>query len=395
MLPGTPFHSRTAPLCAAHNWRRWGPCVVAGSYDLHPEREYFAVRTSAALFDVSPLYKYAIRGVDATRLLNRVITRDVSGCRVGQVFYTPWCDAAGKVLDDGTLQRLGESVFRLTCAEPNLQWLYANATGLQVDIEDVSEQVAALSLQGPSARAILQHLCPADLNDLRYFHVMGSQLGSVAVEISRTGYSGDLGYEVWCEAAAAPQLWDLIWEAGMPYGLVPAGILALDVARVEAGLLLLDVDYTSARAAAIEARKSSPYELGLGWAVDLRKENFVGRAALALEQTRPAQWRFVGIEVDWLDVEGLFNAAGLAPQVPTQTLRASVPLYLSDEWVGYASSTVWSPITKRYIGLAHLRAPHFATGTSLQMEVTVEHQRRLASAKVVELPFYDPPRKRS
>src|SRR5262245_43117381 len=246
MLKRTPFHPRTAPLVRAQTWRRWAGYQMASSYDPHPDREYAAVRSSAALFDVSPLHKYRITGRDAARLLDRLITRDVSKLKVGQVYYTPWCDAAGKVVDDGTLSRLDASTFRLTSADSSLRWLHMNATGMEVSIEDTSETTATLALQGPLSRAILSQVSPLDLQGLKYFRVASSTIHGIPVSISRTGYTGDLGYEIWVDAGNALRLWDALIAVGTPYGLTPAGVWALDIARIEAGLIMLDVDYHSA-----------------------------------------------------------------------------------------------------------------------------------------------------
>jgi aminomethyltransferase len=395
MLKTTPFHARTALLCESHAWRRWSGYVVASSYELNHEREYHAIRSSAALLDVSPLYKYSISGRDAARLLDRVATRDVARCSVGQVLYTCWCDGDGKVLDDGTIARLDETRFRMTSAEPNLRWLEDNAIGLEVEVADVSERVAALALQGPSARLILEHATAGDLAALKYFRVMPGVLRGVPVEISRTGYTGDLGYEIWFDARHALAVWDALIDAGTPFGVVPAGMLALDVARIEAGLMLLDVDYVSARKALIPGQMSSPYELDLAWTVNLKKENFVGRNALAAEAARPPEWRFVGVEVDWDSLEALYGDVGLAPQLPHTAWRMSVPIYAGGAQAGYATSGGWSPLLKKYVALAHLRARWAAAGTPLEMEVTVEHERRRAAARVVKKPFFDPERKRA
>jgi aminomethyltransferase len=395
MLPGTPFHSRTAPLCEGHNWRRWSGYVVAGSYELTHEREYAAVRSSAALFDISPLFKYLVSGPDAARLLNRVMTRDIGRCAVGQVMYTPWCDGAGKVIDDGTVARLDEQTFRVTSADPNLRWFHQNAVGLDVEIRDASAATAALSLQGPLAREVLRQTTDADLNGLKYFRLIETRLCDVPVTLSRTGYSGDLGYEIWTGAENAERLWDRLMEAGAPYGITPAGILALDIARVEAALLLIEVDYISAHRALTESQKSSPFELNLGWTVSLDKEHFTGRRALAEEKRRGPAWQFAGLEVDWEPLERLYSEAGLPPHLPVVTSRSSAPLYQEDEQRGYASSGVWSPLLKKYLLLAHLQAPYAQPGTELMLEVTVEHMRRQTPARVVKTPFFDPERKRS
>ena len=394
MLKTTPFHERTAALCASHAWRRWAGYVVASSYELAHEREYHAIRGAAALLDISPLYKYLVRGKDAARLLDRVVTRDVDRLQPGQVLYTPWCDGAGKVLDDGTVTRLDGETFRVTSAEPNLRWFQDNALGLAVAIEDVSDSVAALALQGPSSRAILEQVCDADLARLRYFRMTAAKLRNVPVTITRTGYTGDLGYEIWMGTADALAIWDALIEAGTPYGITPAGMLALDVARIEAGLMLLDVDYVPANKALIESQTSSPFELDLGWAVNLGKEQFVGKPALAAEAKRGPAWQFVGVQVDWSSFEALYLEVGLAPRVPAAAWRTSVPLYAGGEQAGYATSGVWSPLLKAYIALAHLRSRWAAPGTALEMEVTVEHRRKRAAARVVKKPFFNPERKR-
>jgi len=392
MLKTTPFHERTAALCASHAWRRWAGHLVASSYELSHEREYHVIRAAAALFDVSPLYKYLVRGRDAARLLDLVVTRNVLKAEVGQVLYTPWCDHAGKVIDDGTVARLDDQVFRMTSAEPNLRWLQDNATGLDVQISDVSDSIAALSLQGPAAWSILQSLgAPA----LKYFRLAAATLRGIPVEISRTGYTGDLGFEIWLDAGNALPVWDALIDAGRAYGMMPAGMLALDIARIEAGLMLIDVDYVPARKALIDSQLSSPFELDLAWAVNLAKDRFIGREALAAEKARGPQWQFVGIELEWNSLERLYAEVGLATRLPSAAWRMSVPIYAGGEQVGYATSGGWSPLLKKYIALAHLRAPWFAPGTALEMEITVEHRRKRASARVVKKPFFDPERKRS
>jgi aminomethyltransferase len=393
MLKTTPFHERTGALCVSHAWRRWAGYIVASSYELSHEREYHAIRAAAALFDVSPLYKYMLRGKDAARLLDLVVTRNVARCQVGQVLYTPWCDAAGKVIDDGTVARLDETTFRMTAAEPNLRWLEANALGLEVTIEDVSESIAALSLQGPNSRAILQQL--GELPALKYFRMAQTTLRGIPVTVSRTGYTGDLGYEIWLAPKDAVPVWDALIEAGTPHGIQPAGMLALDVARIEAGLMLIDVDYVPAKKALIESQTSSPYELDLGWAVHLEKEQFVGKDALAAEKSRGPQWQFVGVEIGWGGLERLYAEVGLATRVPQTAWRMSVPIYSGAEQAGYATSGGWSPVLKKYLALAHLRTPWAKAGTLLDMEITVEHKRKRAAARVVKKPFFDPERKRA
>ncbi|MGC8855705.1 MAG: aminomethyltransferase family protein [Anaerolineae bacterium] len=390
-LKRTPFHERTAKLCLPQNWRRWAGYLVAGSYELTLDREYWAIRNAAALIDISPLMKYLIRGQDAARLLNRVVTRDIEKMQVGQVYYTGWCDEDGKMIDDGTVARLDEMTFRLTSAEPNLRWLTMNAFGMDVEILDETDRLAALSLQGPHSRSVLRRVCEFDVDGLRYFRLMSNKIQGIEVTISRTGYTGDLGYEIWLEARDALPVWDALMRAGADYGITPVGILALDMARVEAGLFMLDVDYTSSNQAWIEAQKSSPFELGLDWTVALDKPGyFVGRRALEREKKTGSAWKMVGLEVDWVGMERLFAAVGLPPQIPGMAVRASLPVLIGEVQVGYVSTATWSPLLKKYIALAHLRRPYFEVGTAVRMEVTVEHQRRYAAARVVRLPFYEP-----
>jgi glycine cleavage system T protein (aminomethyltransferase) len=394
VLKTTPFHPRTGPLVRAQTWRRWAGYQVASAYEAHPDREYAAIRNAAALLDVSPLYKYMISGPGAARLLDRMVTRDVAKCRVGQVLYTPWCDVHGKVIDDGTISRLDDRTFRLTSAEPNLRWLSMNSVGLDVSIEDVSERTGALALQGPLSRTILQQLTPADLSALKYFRLVNTTVRDIPVTISRTGYTGDLGYEIWVDAERALPLWDALIEAGTPYGITPAGIWALDLARIEAGLVMLDVDYFSAHRAMIEDQKSSPFELNLSWTVSADKGPYNGRRALRAENAAGSAWGFVGLDVDWPSLERIYAERGLPPQLPTIAWRTSVPAYKGGKQIGYATSGCWSPLLKKYLALAHLTAPHFQLGAELELEVTVEHRRKRANAVVKKLPFFDPPRKK-
>jgi aminomethyltransferase len=394
MLKGTPLHPRTSALNETYSWRRWSGFLAAGSYELTHEREYWAIRNSAALLDVSPLYKYHLSGSDAMRLLDRVVTRDMRRLAVGQVYYTPWCDEHGKVVDDGTVSRLDETRYRLTSAEPTLRWLAMNAVGLEVEIEDVSEKIASLALQGPKSRLILDSASNTPISDLRYFRHAHTQIGGIPVTVSRTGYTGDLGYELWCDAEHAVPLWDALMKAGHDYSVTPAGILALDVARVEAGLIMLDVDYQSAHRAVIEDQKSSPFELNLGWAVSLDKDNFVGKKALKAEKARGPAWQLVGLDIEWQNLERLFLEEGLPPQLPTVTVRASVPIFATGQQIGYASSSCWSPLLKKYIALAHVQAAYARPGSLVMFEVMVQHKRRYTPARVVELPFFNPERKR-
>lgn len=393
MPVGTPFHARTLALCGSLNYRDWSGYYAVSAYETHHEHEYNAIRNAAALIDVSPLFKYHVTGPDATTLVNRVITRDAARMAVGQVYYTPWCDEHGKVIDDGTVARIAEDRYRWTAADPTLRWLRQNAAGMRVEIEDVSEQVAALALQGPASADVLRSVTRADIDRLRYFRRTGAEIGGVDVDISRTGYTGDLGYEIWIPAESAVAVWDALAAAGAPFGLKPAGMLALDVARLEAGLLLIDVDFHSSRKAMIEPQKYTPFELGLGRLVALDKRSFIGRDALVEEQRRGARRMIVGLEVDWSHVEQLHDAYGLAPVAPSAASRVAVPVRRDGRQVGRATTTAWSPVLKRLIALATVDAPHYARGTRLEVEVTVEGTRHFAGATVVPTPFFNPPRK--
>ena len=391
----SPFFDRTSQLNESQEWRRWSGYLSATNYELTHDNEYFAIRTKAALLDITPLYKYIIQGPDSQRFLDRLVTRNINICKVGQVMYTPWCDEDGKVIDDGTVQRLSERKFRITSAEPNLEWLEYNAAGMDLTISDDSVNTAALAIQGPNSRDILNAVSSDSLNNLKFFWMMNTNFGDMPVSISRTGYTGDLGYEIWMNPNDALFIWDLLLEKGKPYGITPTGLQALDIARIEAGLILLDVDYISSRHAIIESRKSSPYELGLGWAVKMKKKYFIGKQALEKEITRGPEWEFVGIEIQWTELENHYRNVGLAPGLPSTAWRTSTPLYKGSKQVGYATSGCWSPILKRYIALAHIKSDYAQSGSTLGFELKVEHFRKLTTAKVVKTPFFDPERKRS
>ena len=391
----SPFFDRTSKLNESQEWRRWSGYLSATNYGLTHENEYFAIRTKAALLDITPLYKYLIEGPDAQRFLDRLVTRNINICKVGQVMYTPWCDEDGKVIDDGTVQRLSERKFRITSAEPNLEWIEYNAAGMDLTISDDSVTTAAVALQGPNSRDILNAVSSDSLDSLKFFWMMDTMFNNIPVSISRTGYTGDLGYEIWMDPNDALFIWDLLLEKGKPYGITPTGLQALDIARIEAGLILLDVDYISSRHAIVESRKSSPYELGLGWAVKINKKYFIGKQALEREVTRGPEWEFVGIEIQWTELENHYRNFGLAPGLPSTAWRTSTPLYYNHEQVGYATSGAWSPILKRYIALAHVKSAFAVEDTELQFELKVEHFRKLTAAKVVKTPFFDPERKRS
>ena len=390
---GTAVHDRTFKLCESLNYREWSGYYAVSVYETHHEHEYNAIRNAAALIDVTPLYKYLVSGRDATKFVNRVIARDINKVAVGQVIYCCWCDEQGKVIDDGTISRLGENLYRWTAADPSVRWFHQNALGLDVNIADISDQVAALALQGPTSAQLLMQAAEADIAKLKYFRFTRGRIAGIQVDISRTGYTGDLGYEIWIPWDDAPRVWDALFERGQQFDLHAAGMLALDVARIEAGLILIEVDYFSSKKALIEAQKYSPNEIGLGRLVDLKKEHFIGRAALEEENRRGPKRLLMGLEINWDDVERLYDAAGLAPQVPTIASRVAVPVYRGGLQIGKATSTTWSPILKKMIALASLNREHAAPGTELQIELTVEATRHKARAIVRDLPFFNPPRK--
>src|SRR6266581_342326 len=392
---GTAFHERTLPLCQSLNYREWSGYYTVSVYEVHHEHEYNAIRNAAALIDITPLYKYLIIGRDATKLVNRIITRDINKVAKGQVIYCCWCDEQGKVVDDGTITRLDENRYRWTAAEPNLRWFHQNGLNMDVQIEDISESTAALALQGPTSARLLKTVADAEITNLKYFRMTGGKIAGVPVDISRTGYTGDVGYEIWVDWEDAVKVWDAIAFAGRQFDLHPTGMLALDVARVEAGLLLLDVDYTSSRKALIPSQKYSPYELGFGKMVHLEKENFIGKRALARDHKQGVARQLVGLEVDWVEVEEQFDKFGLSPAAPSQASRVAVPVYVRDKQVGKATTTAFSPLLKKLIALASIDTEYSKPGTKLQMELTIEAQRKQTTATVVQLPFFNPKRKTS
>jgi glycine cleavage system T protein (aminomethyltransferase) len=390
----TAFHERTFSLCESLNYRDWSGYYAVSSYEAHHEHEYNAIRNAAALIDISPLFKYRVSGKDATRLVDRVITRDINKVAVGQVIYTPWCDEHGKVIDDGTVSRLEENTYRWTAADPSLRWFSQNAAGLAVEIEDISESVAALALQGPTSGRLLKALVKdTDVASLKYFRVARGTIAGVSVEISRTGYTGDLGYEIWVAAENAVRIWDALMETGRAFDIHPAGMLALDVARIEAGLLLIDVDFNSSKKALIEEQKYSPFEMGLGRLVHLNKQRFVGQSALRREQEVGSAREIVGLEIDWPEVERLYEEVGLPPSVSPIASRVAVPVFKEGNQVGKATSSTWSPTLKKMIALATVDRGCTRLGTRLQYEVTVEAKRQRVHATVVKTPFFNPKRK--
>ena len=394
----SPFHERTSKLCTSFRWKDWSGYAAVCSFDTTHDREYFAFRESAGLLDVSPLFKYEVYGPDAAALLSRMMVRDVSKLKVGRVGYSCWCDDHGKVIDDGTVTRWDEDYYRVTAADPTLHWLQTVGRGMRVTIEDSSARIAVVALQGPRSREVLRAASDADMDSLKFFGATKARLDSLDVWITRTGYTGDLGYEVWVEKEHANRLWDALMDAGSAHGITAAGLDALDVSRIEAGFILLGVDYFSAPKVVLEARKSTPAEAGLGWLVDFERPrfpNFVGRAALEAEKKRGPAWALVGLEVAWEALEALYESFSLPPNLPATARRDGLPVYDGNgKQVGKVTSHTWSPILKKYIALTSVHTEHAAPGTVLQMEHTVEYERRRVPAKVVKTPFFDPERKR-
>jgi len=395
---GTAFHPRTSELNTKMAWGEWAGYWSAAVYADFHDIEYNAIREAAALFDTSPLYKFVVSGPDAARLLDRVITRDVAKLGVGRVLYTPWCNEDGKVLDDGNLARLAEDRFLLTAADQGLRWLQMNAAGLDAQVEDVSETLAGLGLQGPLSRDVLETATGQDWKDLRYFGHRRTEIAGVEIDVTRTGFTGDLGYELWVPVDGGVEVWDAVWEAGQDYRIRPIGIQALDVARVEAGLIMVDAEYTGARHATSTAADEfySPFEIGLGRLVDFGKENFVGKRALELEQAAGGpRRRLVGLHVDWTGIEQMFAKHGLAPAVSPVVDRDPIPLYKQGRRIGRATSVTWGITIKKMIAFGSVPPSLSALGERMQIEWTVEGERGKVPATVVEVPFLDLPRKRA
>jgi aminomethyltransferase len=394
---GTAFFPRQQELNTKLAWGEWSgyysPAVYADFHDI----EYNAVREAAAVIDTTPLYKYVVRGKDAGRLMDRVMTRDISKLRLDRVFYTPWCDEDGKLIDDGTIARVGEDTYRVTAADQMYRWFGMNATDLEVEIEDVTDSLAAIALQGKLSREVLEEATGRDWSDVPYFGRRVTTIDGVEVDVTRTGYTGDRGYELWIPWDAGVQVWDAVFEAGGAYGIQPAGIRALDVCRVEAGLILAEVEFSSARHVTSAELKYSPFEVGLGRLVELNKAApFVGKRALQAEQRAggPAR-RLVGLELDWSGIEGLYAKHDLAPAVSPLVHRDPVPVYKEAKQVGRATSITWGPTIKKMVGFGSVEKGLDGPGTRLSVEWSVEGERGKVGATVVKTPFLDLERKRT
>jgi len=380
-LQRTPFHEVIAPLNKAEAWERWqGYATVTRFYD--PAQEYAAIRNTASLYDISPMLKYRITGRDAARFVNRLVTRDIERCRPGRCFYTPWCDGEGHLIEDGTIFRFARDAFQINCAEHNLTWFLATADGLDVSIEDVSNRLAALALQGPLSRQILRKAGFVEAETLRYFGLVETRLDDMPLTITRTGFTGDLGYELWVAPEGAVELWRRLMQAGGARGLTPIGATALNIARLEAGHIQVHSEYQDARTSVDRDEKRSPFELGLDWAVDFRKNHFNGRRALLQQKARGGpKLRLVGL------------------QVPGRRPAVDAVLYKGRRAVGQTTAATWSPLLKKSIALALVEASCAALGTELQAEIYFRRELRLLrsdeTARVVPHRFIDLPRRRA
>jgi aminomethyltransferase len=397
MIKTTPFHPRLRELNQTGLWTHWSGHLSALRYDMSAKHEYFAIRNSAGLFDTSPLYKYWIRGRDAERFLAGVLTRDIRRCRPGRAHYTVWCDDRGFVLEDGVFFRHSGNEFFLTCARPNLGYFSDLVGRLDVTIDDVSDEYGVLAVQGPRSREILAHVAP-EVADLAYFSLCHTKIGSAPVTISRTGYTGDLGFEIFTAADGALPVLDAVLAAGDGRGLRPFGEEALLMARIEAGLVLIDVEFRSSRLAFTDAERVTPCELGFGWmlrGIESDDRPFIGRNAIRRELAdKTSRWSMVGVVLDWRDYERLHTEAGLlTPKDETPLPYESMLYDDAGRRVGYATTLMYSPVLQRHIGLARLRPDAATIGSRVNVEVTVNHEYRTVVAEVARLPLFNPERK--
>ena len=397
MIRTTPFHDRTSAANVSGLWEHWSGYLVAQKYQLSEKFEYFAIRNSAGLFDSSPLYKYRIHGPDAEAFLAGVLARDIRTCPVGHGQYTAWLDDRGFVVEDGVVFRTAADEYLLTCAEPNLAYFTSFVGRQRVALEDVSEASAVLSIQGPRSRDILGSIAP-QVCDLPYFGLTTAKVGGSDVTVSRTGYTGDLGYELWIPGDRALAVWDAVAAASAGQGVIPIGMIALYMARIEAGLLLLDVDFGSSRFAWTDANRSTLIELGLGWMVrnlDADDRAFVGRAALERElRDRTSRWKLTGLVLDWQDYDRHYDEAGLIP--PKDHTPIQDEYYVYDDagtQLGYATSLMYSPMLQRHIALARVPLDRTKPGSHVKLELPVNHRYEYFDAAVSRLPLYNPDRR--
>jgi len=397
MIKTSPFHERLREFNQGELWTHWAGQLSALRYDMSAKHEYFAIRNSAGLFDTSPLYKYWIRGRDAERFLAGVLTRDIRACRPGQAHYTVWCDDRGFVLEDGVFFRHSETEFLLTCARPNFSYFSALMGTLEVEIQDVSDAYGVLALQGPRSRDILALIAP-DAAELAFFSLCHTKIGPAAVTISRTGYTGDLGFEIFVRADDALPVLDAVLAAGEGRGLRLFGEQALLMARIEAGLVLIDVEFGSSRLAFIDDERFTPKELGFGWmlrGIDSDDRPFIGRTAIRREiAEKSSRWSMVGVMLDWAHHDQLYTDAGLiAPKDETPLSYESMLYDDAGQRVGYATTLMYSPVLQRHIGMARVRPEVATAGSRVNVEVTINHEYRTVGAEVARLPLFNPKRK--
>ncbi len=397
MLRTTPFHPRVSDLNQTQLWSHWSGYLVADRYQMSEKFEYFAIRNAVGVFDTSPLYKYRIAGRDAERFLGRVLTRDIRTCDPGQAQYTIWCDDRGYVNEDGVILRHGADEFLLTAARPNLAYFSDLVGDLKVELAEVTEELGALAVQGPRSRDVLSAVAPG-VGRLGYFDHLPTKIAGAPVTVSRTGFTGDLGYEIFVEAGDALRVWDAVFDAGAGHGILPFGQMALLMARVEAGLLLIGVDFESSRFAFNDEHRSTPYELGLAWmlkGLESDDRRFVGRSALLAQHTdRSRRWNMVGLVVDPADYDQKYRAAGLIPPKDHHPVHGDTMVYDDDgQRIGYATSLLYSPALQRHIALARVRPDHATPGGRANLEFTINHRYQRVGASIARLPLFNPERK--
>jgi aminomethyltransferase len=380
----SPFYARLAPLDRLNTWHEWkGYSSADAFYDA--DLEYFAIRNSTAVFDLTPMTKYRIKGPDSLDYVDRLVTRDMRKIKAGRVAYAVWCNDRGQVIDDGTLFHLREGEYRLCSQERHLAWLTAAAIGLDVQIAEETDAIAALAVQGPTSFSVMKNMGFEGIENLKPFGLEHFDLEGRELMISRTGFTGDLGYELWIEKAQAERLWDALFEAGRLYGIRAIGTDALDLARIEAGFLTAGIDFLPADATVRRGRSRSPFELGLDWLVDFKKPNFNGRRALAEEKRRGSNWRLVK-----LDIEGNKPAHHSYIYKSRNGRRKQV---------GFITSACWSPVCKQNVALGTVATPHGEVGDELLVEIYYQREmhwsRVMAQATVVDKPFWDPARRRA
>jgi len=380
MMLTTPFHSRVAAACELNCWGNWMGYTTPNAY-VDVELEYFAVRSTTGVFDLTPMNKYRITGPDAEAYLNRLVTRDVSKIRVGRVGYTVWCDDAGQVMDDGTIFHLADNDYRLCAYAHAIDWLHWSTLGFDVTVEDETGAVAALAVQGPTSCATLKAMGLDGIEQLKPFGLTEFEFEGETLLVSRTGFTGDLGYELWIAPHKAEALWDRLFEAGQPYVIKPFGTDALEMARIEAGFLQAGVDFMPAQEVVRRGRSRSPFELGLGWLVDMDKPVFNGRRALLREQAQGSRYRFAILDVD-----------GNKPAHHSFILK-------DNKQVGTVTSAAWCPTAKSNVAFAQIEMPHGAVGDELVAEIYYQRElhwtRVLAPCKVIDAPVFNPARRRA